>query len=326
MTTTLEQASSNIADDIYNSCITRTKYISFLVAQGSSGSFSLREQEEKICDNSNKPAVKKVKEANSVLVEYIKALGKLASGDTVSFDKNFNTLGESLKNLQIPQSNGQSFSFNSSDVDAGISITKFITNAFTREFRREKLKQAILCTDKDIQTYIKGDSTSHKNDSTSAHSSTGGLIALTQQAYVNGILAAEEQQIRTYFPDYIGGILPVSQTQALDFIQLEENYNKAMDSIRSRRDAADNYVEILQKIAEMHSKLKTEFQGKGEDKLDDAQSQDSCRDLYTVKADKTANKEKAIKYNEEEIKNLEKIVSESAKSLEPLIQKISKGL
>jgi len=70
MTTVLEESSSNMADDIYNSCITRTKYISFLVAQGSSGSFSLRQEQEKNCDDSNKLAVKNVKDANSVLVEY----------------------------------------------------------------------------------------------------------------------------------------------------------------------------------------------------------------------------------------------------------------
>ncbi|MBW4634056.1 MAG: hypothetical protein KME30_19770 [Iphinoe sp. HA4291-MV1] len=326
MTTTLEQTSSNMADDIYNSCITRTKYISFLVAQGSSGSFSLREQEERNCNDFNRPAVKNVKDANSVIAEYIKALGKLASGDTVSFDKNFNALGESLKKLQIPQSSGQSFSFNSSDVDAGISIAKFITNAFTREFRREKLKQAILCTDKDIQTYIKGVSTSSEKDSTSVNSATGGLIALTQQAYVNGILTAEEQEIRNYFTNYIGGLAPVAQTQALDFIKLEENYNKAMDSIRSRRDAAENYVELLQKIAEMHSKLKIEFQGKGEDKLSDAQLQNYCQDLYTAKADKAATKEKAITYDEEELKRIGNIVSKYAKSLEPLIQEMDQDL
>jgi len=324
MTTVLEESSSNMADDIYNSCITRTKYISFLVAQGSSGSFSLRQEQEKNCDDSNKLAVKNVKDANSVLVEYLKALGKMASGDTVSFDKNFNTLGESLKKLQIPQSQGKPFSFNASDVDAGTSIAKFITNAFTREFRREKLKQAILCTDKDIQTYI-GSATSGVKDSASNEPTTGGLIALTQQAYVNGILTAEEQEIRNYFTNYIGGLAPVSQTHALDFIKLEEDYNKGMDSIRSRRDAAENYVAILQQIAAMHSNVKTEFQGKGEKQLSDAQLQDYCQGLDTAKADKAATKEKAITYEQEEIKNVGKIVSEYEKSLEPLIEKMNKG-
>lgn len=328
MTTTLEQASSNIADDIYNSCITRTKYMSFLVAppslvDGSSPNpFLRRREEEKICENSNRPTVNNVKEANSVLVEYLKALRKIASGDTVSFDKNFNSLGESLKKLQIPQSQGKPFSFNGSDVDAGTSIAKFITNAFTREFRREKLKQAILCTDKDIQTYI--GATSGVKDSASNQPTTGGLIALTQQAYVNGILTAEELEIRNYVTDYIGGLKPVSQERPLDFIKLEEDYNKAMDSIRSRRDAATNYVAILQKIAEMHSDLKTKFQSNGK-QLSEAQLQNYCQDLYTAKADKAATKEKAITYDEEEIKNVEKIVSEYEKSLEPLIQKIQKG-
>ncbi len=330
MADTLDKTSSNIADDIYNSCITRTKYMSFLVAppsgadRSSSGPVRKREEEETICENSNRPAVNNVKQANSVLVEYLKALGKIASGDTVSFDKNFDALGESLKNLKIPQSNGKLSSLNNSDVDAGINIAKFITNAFTREFRREKLKKAIVCTDKDIQTYI--GATSGVKDLASNEPAKGGLTGLTQQAYVNGILKAEELEIREYVVNYIGGVTAVYQERPLDFITLEENYNKAMDSIRSRRDAAENYVELLQKIAKMHSDLKTEFQGKGKDQLDDAQLPNYCQDLYTPKADKSVTKEKAIRYDEEEIKNVGKIVSEYERSLEPLIQKMQKGL
>lgn len=224
MTTTLEVSSSKLADDIYNSCITRTKYISFLTAPGSSGSFPLREGEEKKCDESNRPAVKNVKDANTVLIQYLKTLGKMASGDTGSFDKNFDELGESLKKLQVPQANSKAFILDSSDVNAGISIAKFITNAFTREFRREKLKQAILCTDKDIQTYI-GSATSGVKDSVAKKPTSGGLIALTQEAYANGILTAEEQEIRNYFTNYIGGLTPVSQEHTLDFMKLEEDYN-----------------------------------------------------------------------------------------------------
>ncbi|BAZ22107.1 hypothetical protein NIES4073_29880 [Kalymmatonema gypsitolerans NIES-4073] len=324
MADALEESSSKLADDIYNSCITRTKYISFLTAPGSSGSFPLREQEEKKCDDFNRPAVKNVKDANSVLVKYLKTLGKMASDDTVSFDKNFNYLGESLKKLQVPQANGKPFSFDTSDVNAGISITKFITNALTMKFRQEKLKQAILCTDKDIQTYI-GSATSSVKDLASNQPTTGGLRALTEQAYVNGILIAEEQEVRNYFTNYIGGLTPVSQDHPLDFIKLEEDYNKAMDSIRTRKDVAGNYVAILQQIAAMHSNVKTEFQGKGEKQLSDAQLQDYCQRLDTAKADKAATKEKAITYEQEEIKNVGKIVSEYEKSLEPLIEKMNKG-
>ncbi|MBP5975593.1 hypothetical protein HW132_23360 [Brasilonema sp. CT11] len=324
MADTLDQKSSEIANDIYNSCITRTKYMSFLTEKGSSGSFPERQREEQTCDDLNKPAVAKVKDANSVLVKYVIALGKLASDDTVSFDKNFTALDESLNNLKISQSNGQLFSLKGPDVDAGINIAKFLTNAFTRGFRREKLKKAILCTDKDIQTYI--GATSDVKDSTSNQPATGGLIALTKQAYVNGILTAEEGQIRTYFTDYIGGLTPVSETHTLDFITLEEKYNNAMDSIRVRRDAAEKYIQTLQTIATLHSNLKKEFQGKGKDQIDDAQLPNYCQDLYTANADKAATKEKAVTYDQEQLKRVGKIVSDSEAKLEPLIQKMDKGL
>lgn len=327
MTTTLEQASSNMADDIYNSCITRTKYIPFWQVQDSSGSsqLHLREQQEKSCDEYNKPASIAVKDANALLIDYIKALGKLASGDTVSFDKNFTALGESLKNLKVPRAEGKPFSFNNSNIDAGISIAKFITNAITREFRREKLKQAILCTDKDIQTYIGEVSTSSAKDSVSELPATGGLIALTQNGYVDGILQEEEKRIRNYFLVYTKVIEGGLNDRDIDFIELERSYNNAMDSLRSRRDAAQNYVEILRLIAQMHTKLKAEFQDEGKDRMSEEQLKGYCQDVFTSKADKAANKEKVVTYDPEKLRKVENIISEYTKTLEPLIKKLDKG-
>ncbi len=327
MTTTLEQASSSMADDIYNSCITRTKYIPFWEVPNSSRSsqLQLREQQEKNCDEYNKPASIALKDANALLIDYIKALGKLASGDTVSFDKNFTALGKSLKNLKVLRAEGKPFSFNSSNIDAGISIARFITNAITREFRREKLKQAILCTDKDIQTYIGEVATSSVKNSASEQPATGGLIALTQEGYVDGILQAEEKQIRNYFLVYTKTIEYSSNRRDIDFIELERIYNNAIDSLRDRRAAAQNYVEILHTIAQMHTKLRAEFQDEGKDRMSEEQLKGYCQDVFTSKADKAANKEKVVTYAPEKLRRVEYIISEYTKTLEPLIKKLDKG-
>ncbi|MBW4570124.1 MAG: hypothetical protein KME31_19465 [Tolypothrix carrinoi HA7290-LM1] len=308
-----------MAEDIYNSCITKTKYISFLVVPDSAGSFTQREEQEKICETSSKPTSKNVARANAILTEYIDALvylanGKNLSGQTISFDENFTKLGNSLKSLSIPGAAGtQSRAiFNESEVNAGISIAKFLTNVFTKEFRRDKLKQAILCTDKDIQTYIKGSSTSEQP--------TGGLIALTQQGYINLTLEIEEEKIRGYFTDYIAVLGSNPNSRILDFRQLEEKYNEAMDNLRKRRDNAETYIEVLSKVAEMHAKLKTEFEGKNN--LNDAQLQNYCKDFFQPKTEKVASKDKSVKYDAEELRKVTNIVSEYTKVLKPLIQKL----
>jgi hypothetical protein len=307
MATQLEQASSNIADDIYQSCITRTQFISFL-----SGNFNHRKDEEKKCDQVYKPTAKEFKKANTVLVKYIKSIGRIASNDTVSFDESFTALGDSLKSIEISRSNGENFKFDQSEVDAGVGILKFITNAASREFRRTTLKQAIVCSDRDIQTYINGVSTTFVKNSNSDTATTRGLIGLTQ-AYIDGILQSEDQQIVNYFRDYRTVFADKNQ-DGLTLIQLEEAYNKAMESLRIRREAASNYVAILQEIANLHQAIKTEFQDK-------AKGQDSCQVIYTTELRKENTKEKEITYNNEEIKRLKDIVSKHVNNLESLMQK-----
>ncbi|MEC4814949.1 MAG: hypothetical protein SAK29_16960 [Scytonema sp. PMC 1069.18] len=310
MATQLEQTSSSMADDIYQSCLKRTQFISFL-----SGDFIHRKEEEKNCDEIYKPTSQDVKTANVVLVKYIKSLGKIASNDTVSFDDSFNKFGDSLKSLEIPRSNGENFTLNKSEVDAGVGILKFITNAASREFRRKTLKQAIVCSDRDIQTYINGVSFTPVKGADSGPTTTGGLIGLTQ-AYIDGILQSEEQQIDTYFRDY--RTVADKKQDELTLIQLEDAYNKAMASLRARREAANNYVAILQEIAKLHQEIKTEFQDK-------AKKEDSCQAIYTTTLQKGDTKDKEVTYNPEELKRLEEIISKHANNLDPLIQKLDKG-
>jgi hypothetical protein len=76
-------------------------------------------------------------------------------------------------------------------VRAGVAIAKFLTNLFTREKRRNSVKQAVLCTDRDIQTYVKGEG------ATENQPEPGGLIGIANKVYVNGLLVEEEISIRT---------------------------------------------------------------------------------------------------------------------------------
>jgi hypothetical protein len=325
MTVALEQASSSMADDVYNSCITRTRYISLLSTSNTSEPFSLREEQEKLCAEVNKPTAANVKKANAVLVNYLKSIGRLASGDTVSFDQNLTALGESLKGLSIPTQEGTTFSLNASNVNAGISISKFLLNATTGEFRRRHLKQAIVCTDKDIQAYIGSSQNLAFNKS-----QIGGLIGIAQ-AYIDGVLKAEEEQIKTFFSDYVAVLSKspenLAEGRATDYLQIEEHYNKAIDSLKSRREAAESYIAELKNIAAMHEELKNEFQGKQKAPLSEAQFQKYCQDLYQEKSqEKVATKEQeSVTYDKEEIKRIEAIVAKYAPTLESLSQKLNKG-
>ncbi len=95
----IEDSSEKMAKDIYQSCIRRAKYSTDKLFPQSVGIPEI-EAEEKEC-NKYQEATEVVKDVNSVLIGYMVALGKLASDDTVSFEKNLAALEASLNNLNL---------------------------------------------------------------------------------------------------------------------------------------------------------------------------------------------------------------------------------
>ncbi|GAA6616506.1 hypothetical protein NUACC26_023090 [Scytonema sp. NUACC26] len=218
-----------ISEDMYESCIRATQ---FAGTPASPTVFTQRLPLEEFCHGNFKRVSTQTRTVNKVLIDYMTALVMIANGEREkgkknSFDESYKNLEDSLVNLKFstsPTSTPRAL-FKEKEVKAGVAIAKFLTNLFTQELRRNKLKQAILCTDSNIQIYIKGES------ATEGQPEPGGLIAISNKVYVDGLLVQEELRIRKYFSEYITLLGDDLRKNPLDFIAVEEKYNNAMKSV-----------------------------------------------------------------------------------------------
>jgi hypothetical protein len=226
--TEIDKHSSAIANDIYESCLRAQ------VQYNNDRFFDYvenREAKEEECEQ-DKQIRNRVGEAYSVLTGYMMSLGNLAGKDSTAMNNNLEDIGGSLKSLNL----------NSQRVDAGIAIAQLLSDIWTRQFKRDNLKKAIVCTNQPIQDYIKG------------------LIEITEEYYINGVLPVEAEKIKGYYTKF--GPLPPQGIQPPTFFELEQSYNEAMNAVKRRRDAAHAFIKTLQETAQSHEKLKDEFLAK----------------------------------------------------------------
>lgn len=332
----IQKTSSAFADDIYQSCLRRINYIA-LTSPGAIEPNGIRAQTIAACDSTNKPAETKVKAANSILLNYISKLGEVASGKTVSngetvnfasFGENINLLREAIKDLNIPTSSGQFFQFSAPIVDAGSSILQVIANVFTGEERKRALKKAILCSDNPLHIYITGNPTPKTpEEEKKPPKLNGGLIAMVQEGYINGVLEAEKLQINSYYRTYFDALRSANGAQIFGNLTAEKDYNQAMNIVRKRGLAAQSYISILQATADAHHQLQMEFLGTGKERITEAELSQLCQSVVNgKKASFSQNFQfKKLDLSEQQLRNTQKIVSKYVHTVEPLIKKFDKG-
>ncbi|WP_138505010.1 hypothetical protein [Nostoc sp. PA-18-2419] len=315
----LDVAAKDISTDMYGSCIRATK---FFGTPGSPTILSERQPEEKFCNENYQQISLVMGDANQILIDYMNALVLVAKGESekgkpISFDESYKNLGDSLTNLKFSSSRtaAPQAVFKPEEVQAGVAIAKFLTNLFTKEMRRNKLKQAILCTDSDIQAYIKG------KGAVAGQPEPGGLIAIANKVYVNGLLAEEEISIRTYFSEYIALFGDDLKKNPLDFIALEEKYNNAMDLVRDRKQKAQMYSAILRNLASLHASLKQELAKDDDIPLTGEKFDNYCQELFQPSQTKTVDKgHQEIK--PETMQKVQAIIAKHMKVIKPLLKKI----
>ena len=296
MAAEFEASTTKLADDIYNSCIRRAQYIP-LQAPGNDA-----KQEEAIqdCNDLNRPQAANAKKANQVLINYMVAVGQLASDNTVKFNESLVNITKALNGLNI-----EAITLNTDQVDAGVGIANFFIDWITREFRRGNLKQAILCTDDSIQSYSKG------------------LTNVFQEGYIDGILEQESDRIRRYYEDYA---TVMRQRDAIDreFRALELEKFQAIDASLKRRDAAYTYLAIINKTAEFHGGLKEIFAGN-----EPLPTPTECEQYLAVKdeskisqSSSADNWEESEKLTFSELQQVSKIAAQYQEEVMPLIRKL----
>ncbi|WP_375500260.1 hypothetical protein [uncultured Nostoc sp.] len=228
-----------MANDVYQSC-RRTAELSLLnIPTENFGEIDKdRKGAREICKGNPAAASQSLNDVNALILDYLDALGKLASDNIINYDKNLDEINNSLRSLpgltQEEQKNA---------VDAGTEIAKFLFRIATEAYRRDQLKSVIIGTNDYLQTL-----------------STALEKAVTK-GYINGVLENEQAALDNYYRYYLGRILSAPQTESVSAQTttehtFDQDWKKANSSIEAKKDFAKDYLFLLKNIAADHQKLK----------------------------------------------------------------------
>lgn len=245
-------ANKQISADIYASCARSATW----EALGTSESQKNMQDQLDVCDRLFRPNSENTEIAGSVLVNYVAAVGNLATTNENGFTPKLNQISETLGNIDI---NGYKIDENARK--AGFQIVDFITNFLVNDFRQRNLKLAIVCTDPAIQKYSEN------------------LSNLIDSSYTNDLLNTEIKQINEHFGFYITQVnlrltgLPGSKDnppkdnpQDFNTLQerqtlLEEQERAEINKVLERKKEGAAYVATIRSTADFHSELKQIFNG-----------------------------------------------------------------
>ncbi|MDZ7952697.1 hypothetical protein [Nostoc sp. DedQUE09] len=316
----VERASNDFAEDIYQSCLRRIKYTPLVLDSGISDRNKRREGCERIerVDSENFQTVV------NILIDYMDALGAIASGKNLSLDNSIDELGQSIKDLSI---NGNKLDADA--VDGGSEILKVLFDLATKKIRKDALQKAIVCTNDPIHKYVTGNSvpTADENGVDIYKPAKGGLIFIVQNNYLNeaGTLGIEANAINTYYEPYFATLKKLGNDreinsnnyqQVVDQItvgeKLTEDYNKSMEIVTEKEQAARAYNEILFSTVKTHNQLRKEF----EEGLKPQEVTRLCQ--FNAKVS-------FKKIDEKKMKRIQTILNEYVISVKPLIKEVDRA-
>jgi len=324
----VEQASNDFAEDIYQSCLRRTRYVKLVPDNG----ISIRNKRRESCETTERPNSDNFKNAVSILIDYMDALGAIASGKDLSLDNSIDNLGKSIKDLSI---NGEKLEANA--VDGGSQILKVLFDLVTKKIRKDALQKAIVCSNEPIHKYVTGNSVpaTDQNSVDLYKPATGGLIFLVENGYLinnfsqepfkGGTLAIEANAINTYYVSYfaflnqLGTDRKINQNnyqQVIDRITVGESltadYNKAMEIVAEKQQAARAYNQILFSTVKTHNQLRKEF----EEGIDSKNIDQLCQ---------FDSKVSFKKIDEQKMQRIQKILNEYVASVKPLVEQVDRA-
>jgi hypothetical protein len=304
----LSDSFSSLSDDIYLSCLRKSKY--------NSGRFpdiiAVREKNDNSCDKEFRPVSEEVKDANVVLIGYMGAIGTLATNQPGFFRPNIDRLQASLSSvndhlpaLKIP-------SVNPNAITSGFNVLNVLADIFTYRFRYSNTKTAVVCTDKDIQEYVPY------------------LKYIVEQGYIP-LIESEKQVVNSYFTDLTPSPKATSNLSDRESsYNLTENYNNTVDQIIKRKIAATSYIQILEKTASTHAAIANEFLGntpKNSEKIINKCQKFFKGGKYLTSSSKSSTSDLPIKssLSNKQTKRLETILSQYYMSVSNLNENISEA-
>jgi hypothetical protein len=170
----------------------------------------------------------------NVLVDYLDALSKLASGQTLNYAKTIDTNVGTINGLTAASGANADVSADAQKAGvAALSITKELANLATGHYREKEVQQLLIKTDPAVQQL------------------TTALKTVVVTDY--GIMLDSE---KTYIDAYYQGPMAADgQKEPLSLILVQHQYDLDLAEIQKHRDAAEAYGDVMTKIATLHAKL-----------------------------------------------------------------------
>ncbi len=212
---------SGIAGDLAGSCERRERY--HLLVEWQSDLDSLDEMTAETCAKYSRVAPRLVT-AHRVLIRYLTALGRLSAGDLVAYDKPLDEFARTLTQTDM---------FGEDGIKAVKGISEVLMEAASGGWRRKQLGAVIEKVNPDIQSLT---------------ASLSGIVAEDYEQLLDG----EEEAARKF---YLGKIRDHREAEPLTAVLVYDKWRQEEDVIESRRDAAEAYVKVLEKIAAGHRNL-----------------------------------------------------------------------
>ena len=275
----LEEKFPVIATDVYKSCLRTAEYVPL---QASDEPFKDRENRRTDCleplslgQDDGDEAVLVTREVfeseliavNNVIVNYLQALGYIASDGKISYTENIGALGTAIGRIEPRLSEAEN--------KAGQSILDFIFSAYNDEFRQEVLATEITDTNEPLQRYI----CLLKQDIVVQYlkvvlQDEKEAVDRYYQGYINQELEKERvsQEQRRLIQQYLHRELnskpmvePTSATKPpLAVFEIDSQWREARSKVLQREATVTNYIDILNTIAAGHSELDKQLGGSGE--------------------------------------------------------------
>ncbi|MGH7901721.1 MAG: hypothetical protein ACRENZ_08285 [Thermodesulfobacteriota bacterium] len=176
-------------------------------------------------------------EVNNVLKEYAEAIGELASDDVVTFTQELDALESSMKQISINGNNP----FDGPRAVAVSSLAKFLFNAAINGYRQKKLKETIQMGNEPLIEITVGLSDVASDYQVILRNEIQNVKALQANLILQRKKPENEREFFKLSDAEIDEQLFVSK-QMIEFIEIRVN-------------AAEDYENILRKIAEIHEQL-----------------------------------------------------------------------
>ncbi len=168
----------------------------------------------------------------AVLIAYFDALGKLAANTPLSYSSNLPANAAAVGKL--PNLSAHAVAIHT----AAQNIGKILADAVTRSYRQKKVDSLIQQTDGDIQQL------------------TVGLKKVIVEDYT-GILGNESLTLDTYYKSPMEAAV-AARSERLALIVVQRQRDGDITALDSRKSAAMNYGQVMDRLAALHSKLKQE--------------------------------------------------------------------